>query len=97
MERKVFKFWGNLIDFLNENNIKYQTYNDEHFCLVDHDNITQIVLKFDELQLSIISHKYSYGGIYGLYEVMTTCQDVTGYLNIEELKKIIIDYINENK
>ena len=47
------------------------------------------VMKHDKEILSIISHKFSYGGKEGLFEIMTADDEVEGFLSENKIINIL--------
>lgn len=83
-------FWDRVIEYLESKGYLNETWNDSFISLYDGVCGVRTGNKSTD-ELSIISHKYSYGGDEGLFEIMPGLNDddVTGYLTFDELKEAI--------
>ena len=92
MRNKIF--WNNIENELGKLELDFEGWNMPSMVIESHDGICGIKINEDkEDELSIISHKHSYGGKEDLFEIMPGIDgdDVTGWLSENE----IIDIIKE--
>lgn len=88
-------FWSNVRNSL----VKYgevEEWNVDYMGMKSHDNICGLRLENKEFNISIISHKYSYGGTEDLFEIMCSLIEddgIKGYLTEKEA----IEYIDSIK
>lgn len=77
-------YWDNIIKELSEYG-NVEIWKDTFMAMSEHDNIAGVKLR-DNADISIISHKFSYGGTQHLFEIMPGTEgDVDGYLKENEV------------
>lgn len=83
-------FWDNIKNEL----LKYgsvKEWADDFMVIKNHDNICGVAIH-SPIEISVISHKYSYGGNEDMFEIMPSVDnmnDVDGYLSEKEVIRAI--------
>lgn len=79
-------FWDRIKDRCEKNNFDYEEWCDVYMLEDNRDGICGIRVYFNGEEISIISHKYSYGGKQGLFEILPyDSDDVEGFLSEEDV------------
>lgn len=87
-------FWDNIREELKRLNATCEDWSIDYMVINKHDNICGIRGVFPNGQnYSVISHKYSYGGKEGEFEIMSSFfeEEVKGYLSEREAIKLLRD------
>ena len=85
-------FWSNIKRELKELKATCEEWSVDYMVMYEHDNICGIRGSFPNGQdYSIISHKYSYGGNDGEFEIMASYieEEVRGYLTESEAIELL--------